>query len=754
MVVDREHPAGGLPAASGEPVPPEAVQAELDRILASPGFRFSERLSRFLKFAIEQRLAGNAGQLKESVLAVEIFDRQATYDSRVDSVVRVEARRLREKLDKYYRTEGVNDTVIINLPKGTYVPAVALRPPPVSPETRPAARPRHVPLWLVLVSAAALVLVAVALTTWIDGRRVGRSAPVQRLTSDAGLTFQPALSPDGKLLAYSSDRSGRGDLDIWVQQVPRGVPVRVTDSAADESQPAFSPDGTLIAYRREGEQEGIYVVPALGGRSRLVVRGGFHPRFSPDGTCLAYWTGERTFRSAKVFTIALNGGTPVQLQPDFPYAAFPVWSPDGKNIVFVGARKLATGDPDMDDWDWWVAPVAGGNAIRTLARQALDRQGLRLPEAAWAHRRIIPESVMPGNKVVFAARSGDQTNIWRLRLSRRDWQVTGPAEQVTFGAGRQDHPSMAKDGSLVYAALTQKSDIWSLPVRANTAEPAGLLVKVTSGPSNCNRPVASRDGSRIAFISDRTGNEEIWVKDLKSGRELAVTSTGDAKSAVILSPDGSRLAFGYAAPGKRSIFTAPLPGGEPARLCADCGLPRSWLADGRGLVYQWLSPAGESVLGILAPSGKTTELVRLSNSAVFSPSVSADGNWMALILRTPPNDHEVAVVPLARGAAAPRQQWIRMTEPGAWVDKPRWSPNGSVLYYVSNRDGFVCIWARFLDPATRKPLGDPKPVIHFHSGRSSLGSVYGLDLAVAEDKLVFNVGESSGNIWLAPSGQF
>jgi hypothetical protein len=65
----------------------------------------------------------------------------------------------------------------------------------------------------------------------------------------------------------------------------------------------------------------------------------------------------------------------------------------------------------------------------------------------------------------------------------------------------------------------------------------------------------------------------------------------------------------------------------------------------------------------------------------------------------------------------------------------------------------VCIWACVLDPVTKKPAGEPKAVVHFHSGRSSLGTVYALDLAVAADKLVFNVGEGSGNIWLAPGEQ-
>jgi dipeptidyl aminopeptidase/acylaminoacyl peptidase len=94
-----------------------------------------------------------------------------------------------------------------------------------------------------------------------------------------------------------------------------------------------------------------------------------------------------------------------------------------------------------------------------------------------------------------------------------------------------------------------------------------------------------------------------------------------------------------------------------------------------------------------------------------------------------------------------------VTEPGPWVNKPRWSPNGNLLYYVSDQDGFACIWARRLDPVTKNPVGEPQAVVHFHSGHNSLDTAYGMELSVADNKLVFNLGEGSGNIWLAPSAR-
>ncbi len=109
----------------GEPVgiPPSAVREELSRILVSRAFARSPRISRFLSFAVEQTLAGQETQLKEYMLGVEVFNRTESFDPRIDSIVRVEARRLRYKLQRYYETEGRDDRVCIRFHKGCYVPS-------------------------------------------------------------------------------------------------------------------------------------------------------------------------------------------------------------------------------------------------------------------------------------------------------------------------------------------------------------------------------------------------------------------------------------------------------------------------------------------------------------------------------------------------------------------------------------------------------------------------------------------------------
>lgn len=107
---------------------PAAVRAHLNRILSSPGFANAERLRRFLSFTVNAHLNGEAGQIKELVLGHEVFDRDASYDPRLDPIVRVEARRLRQRLAEYYAGPGASEPFRIDFPKGAYAPVIAPMP--------------------------------------------------------------------------------------------------------------------------------------------------------------------------------------------------------------------------------------------------------------------------------------------------------------------------------------------------------------------------------------------------------------------------------------------------------------------------------------------------------------------------------------------------------------------------------------------------------------------------------------------------
>ena len=146
--------------------------------------------------------------------------------------------------------------------------------------------------WIPIGIAAALATVAVAAILLASNNRAPASlAPVgnaiEQLTIDTGLTAMPALSPDGRLLAYASDRAGRSDLDIWVQQSNGGTPLQLTTDPTDDQSPSFSPDGSQIVFRSERDGGGLYVIPSFGGDARRIGDDGRSPRFSPDGKQIA-----------------------------------------------------------------------------------------------------------------------------------------------------------------------------------------------------------------------------------------------------------------------------------------------------------------------------------------------------------------------------------------------------------------------------------------------------------------------------------
>jgi TolB-like protein len=159
------------------PTTPEDVRRQLKSVLSSPVFTSSGRLSRFLEFVVERTLAGDGERLKEYVIGIEVFDRDASYDPRLDSIVRVEAARLRTKLAEYYAGHGRADPIVLTLPKGGYAPVVSVVEPAATAVMRAAAAgdattdpraateavPRRASrrLWS-LAAVAAAVIVAIA----------------------------------------------------------------------------------------------------------------------------------------------------------------------------------------------------------------------------------------------------------------------------------------------------------------------------------------------------------------------------------------------------------------------------------------------------------------------------------------------------------------------------------------------------------------------------------------------------------------
>ncbi len=606
---------------------------------------------------------------------------------------------------------------------------------------------------LVVTVVGVTLLAATAILTWWLTRPAPPAATPRftRLTSDSGLTTDPAFSPDGQLVAYASDRAGADNLDIWREQLATGEAVRLTTDPADDSEPTFSPDGSRIAFRSERDGGGIYTVSVFGGDQRLVAKHGRRPRFSPDGTRIAYWVPTGTiWYVGQIFTIAITGGPPAPFQPEFASALYPIWSADGTKLLFNGVRDQ--NELPTDAMDWWLAPANGGPAVRTGALDILRRQ--TISEGRQRFASLIAPAAWIGDDVFFSGWSDESTNLWRIVVSQETGKAEGSAQKLTAGTSIEAKPSVIPGGRVAFASLTNALNIWSLPIAANSGKVTGGAQQVTSSAFDARTSV-SADGKKLVFISTRLGNPDVWMKDLESGEETAVTMTPAREEEAEITADGTRIFYVVIEGSRGTVYQIATTGGPPEQICDDCGRPWDWSPDGRRILYLIFEgrKQAHTALGVfdIATRQKRDYLVD-GEYSVARARFSPDGRWISFMAFNAAGSH-VVVVPFKSQAPPRKDQWISITEHGPIPqDKPRWSPDGNLLYYTSDVDGFRCIWARRLDPDTKRPIGEPLEVYHSHSARRSLvnaGIPLFLELSVTANKLFFNLGETTGNVWMA-----
>ena len=598
------------------------------------------------------------------------------------------------------------------------------------------------------VGLALIVLVWIAISSKLNQEPLSSSAQaLTRLTSDPGLTFQPAVSPDGSLIAYSSDRDGDGGLDIWVQQLVGGRALQLTNDEADDTTPSFSSDGSQIVFRSERNGGGIFIMPTLGGEPRILSTLGQRPRLSPDGNWVAYSIGEEHVVGAqKIYVAPVAGGEPQRVQPDFAAAGDPVWSPDGQSLLFWGRRESAETAP----MDWWIAPVRGGEALPTGTFALLEKQGLRS-----IFGRFIPEMwVDKGSFVLTSGWLGDSFNVWKIFLADNDHRAVR-AGQLTFGTGNYQSPSLTPNGGVVFSSIEETVNVWSLPVDAQ-GRPVGQPGQLTTGIRE-TYPSVTADGKKIVFLrsgsrlSGETG-ADVVLKDLPTGRDVVLASLQG--NVPIIAPNGSRVAYAVtkgprALPQNTAIFVVDLPAGIRRQVCEGCGFPRAWTSDGGGILVE------DRYAGLLdIASGKTTEVVRHPDLSVYAPSLSADNRWIAFHLRGQAGTRQIYVAPFDKSRATSEADWIPVTD-GSTMDRNAcWSPDGNLLYFLSERDGFRCVWAQRLNATSKHPVGNAFPVQHFHRRQHSLMEDENpglVGLSATKDSVIFSLRGVTGNIWMIES---
>ncbi|MBN1271851.1 MAG: serine/threonine-protein kinase [Candidatus Aminicenantes bacterium] len=596
---------------------------------------------------------------------------------------------------------------------------------------------------VIWVSLAAFVMVAAAV--FIMFFFLKPKAPVEfetiPLTFDSGMTGTPSVSADGSLMAYSSDREGSRNLDIWVQQISGGEPLRRTDHPADDWFPSLSPDGSKIFFRSERDGGGIYMIDTLGGKERKLVDEGYWPRISPDGNQISYVTIPASGEASKhkMFLVSSKGGKPRPFFHEFcinfsGQGAAPVWSPDGKYLLFCGRRVEAPASTD-----WWVVPVEEGEPIKTHARENLSLTAIVQWPTAWS-----------GKYVYFVSGTTlEGINIFRAPIDPGSLTIRGPAEPLTSGPGMKYFVSIANDGRFIFTNMSVSLDVWGVAARPNEAVVLSPPQKLTADRWQKFDPSITHDGNKIAYTAFggvRAAKFELRMRNLKTGQEMTIpTLAGSLNFVPRLSPNGSSVAYRDLLNGKWRTFVFPVEGAAGREICDSCKILDFFSNTDFALVRT--DPDKLEKMNLR--NGELSTVLTVEERSIQDASLSPDGKWISYLTAEPAGRAAVWIAPISE-TWIPAKQKILIIEDNRYISRPDWSSNGGYLYYVSQKNDRSSIFAQKLDPETKESVGEAREVYFSPDTRFHLNFPLGNGvIGVAADKVIFFACEMTGNIFLA-----
>lgn len=308
---------------------------------------------------------------------------------------------------------------------------------------------------------------------------------------------------------------------------------------------------------------------------------------------------------------------------------------------------------------------------------------------------------------------------------------------------------------LAFASEKSQIDLWSFGADTNRGLARQAIQRLTGDSGSNYYPAATRDGSRMVFLSDRRGASEVWFKDFAHGTEKPIFGSADGGHLPSISSDGSTVIYSASDGNRLANFLINIGAdgsfGVPRRFCAECGNPWMSSSDARILLYS-SSNLQREIYALNIDSGEKRLVLSAAMPMLSRPRFSPDNQWIAFLQRSEAS-WRIYVAPYD-GKVKREGQWIAITD-GRFVElTPEWSPSGALLYFYSERDGNLCIWAQRLDSQSKRPIGTPFAVKHFHEARRSLKNVPVIELGMSLtlDRIILNQGEAKGNIWMADYG--
>ena len=462
-------------------------------------------------------------------------------------------------------------------------PPVAAPPPPPPPQVARRTDSRQLPA---LLAAGAMVIAAVALGVWVNQRRLAppmvpeesSGTRFKRITGAVGVEDMPAVSHDGKDLAYVARVNGVRQ--IWIHRLTGGQPLQITRDNLDHEHPRWTDDASAIVYftppTKEGEDGTLSAIPALGGPPRRLATASTGADVGKDGRLVTF---QKTAQGIALVILASDGAIsgqtiPIEPGPDgiSPDLIPPRWSPDGGRIAFCLGKS---------GWQYELFVTDVATRVTRLVKRASHMKGV-----TWW-----PD----GKGLVFASSAGSTMmyppvfNLFSLALEG------GGERQLTVGDVSYEQPDTVATGQLFAARTLMLSNIWRFPVAGSPVDNVRNAKQITRQTGQVQTPSISPDGKEIAYLSDTGGHSNVWISTTDGSLPRPLTSEEDVRTIIgipIWSPTAERIVF-IRADTRFSMHDGQFewlinPDGSNRRVVAK-GSSAAWSADGQWLYYQRLS---------------------------------------------------------------------------------------------------------------------------------------------------------------------
>jgi Tol biopolymer transport system component len=593
-------------------------------------------------------------------------------------------------------------------------------------ETRPLAAVRPSVRAKVVIALGSILLAGTLVAVFLASRRPADEVRLGRrtqVTLDPGLEVDPALSPDGKFIAYAAGPTN--DMKLFVRQLEGGSTIPITrEVTGNLRRPLWSPDGARIAFQ---SPRGIEIVAALGGIPKLLVGGEGQDitadfAWSPEGRSIAYR------RRDTLYARAVEGGPARKVTTGFELHS-PAWSPDGGWIAYVsGNRDFVLGTAffgNLAPSAIGLVPATGGQVIPVTDNKSLNMSPIWLPR---------------GRQVLFISDRDGGRDIYRVALDRSG-KPAGPATRLTTGLNAHTI-SLSLDGKrLAYSAFTATANVWSLPIPERAPISISRATPVTTGKQIIEGIAVSRDGRWLAFDSDRSGNSNIYKMPLAGGEPEQLTTDPQDDFAPAWSPDGKEIAFHSFRNGNRDIFIVPAGGGpaEPVVTGPAQEQGADWSADGQQLLFSSNETGQYALYLVSRRSGRWGRPTRLTPDLDVPRTPphrwSPDGRFVAYL-----GDRILAVIPPAGGEARTLVD-VRDSLGVSALERIAWSPDSRVVYCVGHdAHGKEGLWSVALTG------GVPRLLVRFDDPATVFGRGA---FAVNGNRFYFSLEKRESDIWSA-----